>query len=274
MIRTAAGGLTTKFFNTAFLEYMSHFCDIEAIPPCAGNGEVYIVSEDALAAVTDSFIKKVMRGEMHLFTNVGRMPFVKKKFVQLIAIAKSEDEIQLDLVSELIVWLIASISSHIRWKDDNNHCHSPCSLGYRVDFPEKEALIKSYVDQRVYVAKDDPQYDAAVDELTKEFSEHFRNFVTLMKADSEEIIGIFWDIHFSFLHDTDVVEGVRRLYTVADYDRKWHIRPWVEIGEPVPAAILFVLDEIDFVAARYGGIDEMREYFTRAYLENIFAHIM
>lgn len=272
MIRTAEGGLTTRFFNAAFLDFMSHHCDVEAIPPCAKEGDVYEVNEELMKSVPEAFVKKIMKGEMHAFTKVGRLPFVRKKFVQLIAIAKSDEEIQLDLVSELILWLIGTIAFRLRWKDENGHWNGP---NKRISFPERDVLRKEFMRNHLWVSKTDPDYEEILKETEASFENTYCSFVSLMRADSKETIGIFWDIDFTFLHDVDVPSGICTLYTVcSDYDRTWHERPWVEIGEPVPIAVSFALDQVEAKASRFGGIEAMRSFAVLKYQEEVINPIV
>lgn len=264
MIRTASHDipLVNKFFNEAFLNVMSHFCNIDAISPCDNDLGKCKVTEEEASSISNIFIDTTLYETFDAFSEVGGRPFIKKKVAQLVKIAKSKENITLDLVSELLLYYIGVNCYMLKWKDEDG-CYE--SADSRYEFKERRELLKA-----VLVDEDDKY---AV-EYNKKRKKAFRSFYHLMAADREEYVQIFWDIHFSFLMEDSVPEGILKLYTVTgDYDREWHIRPWVDIGEDVPEIVLDVLDFVEMNASVYGGLTPMRDANYKAFMDHILEPI-
>lgn len=247
MIRTEAGENVSKFVSEAFLDFMSHFCMIEHIDACKENGECSITYRDA-ELISDDFIEEIIGNSITMFDSVGGELFVKKKIVQLVAIAKAKDEVTLDLVSELILYMIGANCMNVCWEDGSGFLHY---ANEPFCFPQREELISSFM-------SDTDEEDRL--EYNEKVKTTFTSFQTIMDLNRFDDGYVFFDLDYSFLLDHGVAPGILLLYfTVSDYSREWHERPWKDIGEEVPDGVVLALNSVEKAAEPYGGLMAMRE---------------
>lgn len=262
MIRTPGHdtpSLLGKFLSETFLDMMSHYCNIESMEPCDNKYGKCDISDAEWASVTDEFIHFTLGEILHAFEDAGGTPFVKKKVVQLVKIARSQHAIQLDLVSELLLYMIGLNSDYLEWPTGDGYYASPKST---YDFPVRDSLIKAECEDLSDVDDEDAEWAR---EMEKEIRHAFNSFYDLMAADRKEIVEIFWDVDFTFLEDS-VPKGIETLYRVSgDYDRKWHERPWIDINEEVPEAVTKALDSVEDRAKPYGSVEAMRFEMIRRF---------
>ena len=245
MIRTVSGESVSRFLSASFIDLMSHFCDTEIITPC--EGEKCVLTEAEWNAVPEELIENTMSSAVPAFEEAGGVPFIRKKIAQLIKIAKAENEIQLDLVSELILYLIGLNCITLSW----------------------ELLEELRFDPEEFEDEEDFDVQAANDETEAAFD----SFWSLMRINEEQGGYVFFDDDFTFLLDADdVAEGLHNLYkAVSDYDRKWHARPWTDIGEEVPPVVAYELDAVEVEGINFGGVSEMRSEYAKAAMDNLYS---
>lgn len=148
---------------------MSHYSDLDMIAPCDNKDGICNITEAEINAVSDTFLYATMPDAFDAFEDVGDIPFIKKKIVQLIKIAKSEEEIQLDLVSELLLYLIGEHCPRNVW---DIHTKAFASTSH-FDYPGKEEFVKKLIGDA----------NSSCDEI----KEAFMSFPDLMAADREKI---------------------------------------------------------------------------------------
>lgn len=252
MIRTAGGEALTRFTNMAFLDLMSHFCDTASFAPC-DEPKCEIV-DDEWKAIPFVLLDNAIGGDMQAFDEVGSEFFVRKKIAHLIKIARSEKEIQLDLVSELLLYLIGMNAARLTWEDDEGNTHWGDEP---IFYPDRDELIDPIIEELK------GEGDEVSPEYIEEISAKFNSLHSLM-FDDVVFDDVFFDDDFTFLLEEDVSSGIRALYLAhSDYDRAWHERPWTDIGEEVPMIVKYDLDDIESEAAEFGGLDEMRDTYIR-----------
>ena len=264
MIRTVSGESVSRFLSASFLDLMSHFCDTEIITPC--EGEECVLTEAEWNAVPEELIENTMSSAVPAFEEAGGIPFIRKKIAQLIKIAKAEKEIQLDLVSELILYLIGLNCITLSWEDADGQIHYPDET---FDYPERQELLEELrLDPEEFEDEEDFDVQAANDETEAAFD----SFWSLMRINEEQDGYVFFDDDFTFLLDADdVAEGLHNLYkAVSDYDRKWHARPWTDIGEEVPPVVAYELDAVEVEGINFGGVSEMRSEYAKAAMDNLY----
>ncbi len=256
MIRAEAGAAVSKFLSVSFLDLMSHFCDTDIIAPC--SEAKCELREEEWNAIPEWFAEEMISFGLPTFDEVGGMPFIRKKIAQLVKIAKAEDEIQLDLVSELILFLIGINCGALAWKDDKGVEHTPEEP---IDYPDREALFES-------LGFDDEDLDDA--EYIEEQKALFDSFYTLMRINEYEDGYVFFDMDYESLLEDNIPDGIRMLYTAfGDYDKEWHKRPWTDIGEEVPPAVICELDGVEIDGINFGGLNGMRAEKIRQFQDNL-----
>ena len=263
MIRTVSGELVSKFLSESFVDFMSHFCDTDLMDPCAeAKCEI---TEAEWNAIPESFVEETLGEALPAFEDVGGMTFVRKKIAQLIKIAKSGPEIQLDLVSELILYLIGMNCINLSWEDEDGVTHYPAET---FDFPERQQLLESmWLDPEEF--EDDDDIDTH--EINEDITDAFDSFWSLMRINYSEDGYVFYDDDYSFLLEDDVAEGIHKLYkTMGDYSKEWYLKPWTDIGEEVPPVVTYELDAVEVEGINFGGVQEMRYEYAKATLGKIF----
>lgn len=245
MIRTAEGGAVDTLLSRLFLEAMSHQVDTTVIKPC--KQARCRVTKREWQAIPEPFV--LLTIDIDAFDKVGGMDFIRKKLAQLVKIAKAEESIQLDLVSELLLHELGKMAVMFDWKDEDGTLHS---FDEPVDWLGKQELVKSLlIDEACEENRD----------INEDIRTEFESFYSLMLNGDEDV---FWDFDFAFLAEPDVVRGICRVYVTLEYDREWHMRPWTDIGTPVPEIVVSVLDTVERHAEQYGGMEEMRQALTKA----------
>ena len=243
MIATSSGGLVDKFLSVAFLDMMSHVCDVEQFESTQ-DGKCFI-TEKEVALIPDWFVDDMV-DDMEAFDDTGGVPFVKKKIVHLIKIAKEERSIVLDLVNELLLKEIGDNCLILPFM-----CNKAGSEV--VEFPERQQLIDAFLTDE-NEAEDEEDLEI-IRQMNSKAEVMFDSFYTLMQEDDV----VLWDYDFMFLSERGVPKGIYSLYyTVPDYDRVWHERPWKDVGEEVPDIVINVLDAVERQAQLHGGLNQMR----------------
>ena len=239
--RIAVDTLLSKLF----LEAMSHQVDTSAIKPC--RSAKCRVTKREWQAIPEPFV--LLTIDTDAFDAVGGMTFIRKKIAQLVKIAKAEESIQLDLVSELLLHELGKMAVMFDWKDEDGTLHS---FDEPVVWPGKQELVESLlIDEACEEDRD----------INEDIRTTYESFYSLMLNGDEDV---FWDFDFAFLAESDVVRGICRVYVTLEYDREWHMRPWLDIGAPVPEIVVSVLDTVERHAQEYGGMEEMRQALTTA----------
>lgn len=253
MIRTAAGESASRFVSTAFLELMSHFCFTKIFSPC--DDAECVITETEWEAIPASFIKKAIGDDAEAFDDVGGDVFLRKKVAQLIKIAKSENEIQLDLVLEMLLYIIAMSGLLLSWKDADGITHWGSEP---IDYPERENLL-------IEIASGYTEDDIDMQEMTEQLEPLFESLWSLISEDKGISEYVFFDDDFTFLLE-DVPDGLYSLYkSMGDYDRAWLEKPWTDIGEQVPPAVTVELDAVEVEAINFGGVREMHEAYMKEF---------
>ena len=234
-----------ELMNGLFLSWMSLFIDIDKIEPCE-TAECRITDEE-VELIPDAFMMLSFTYEIETLLQAGDPKFIKKKVVQLIKIAKSDNIIPLDLYSELLFMLIATNCSRLFRFDE---CKN---VKIETPFPGKEKLLEE-------IAEEDYE----------EWEEASRTFPTFI----EKVIysnKILLRLDSSFFLEHGVFGGIFALYLVTgNYDREFHMRPWTDIGEEVPAPVYKAFDAVEERAEGFGGLDEMRAAQIREFREHVF----
>ena len=245
MIRTPESGATEELLSKLFLETMSHQVDTTVIKPC--KSAKCRVTKKEWQAIPEDFVYATI--DVSAFDEAGGMDFIRKKLAQLIKIAKAEESIQLDLVSELLLYQLGQRALLFDWRDEDGNFHS---FDEPVVWPGKQELVESLlIDEEC----DEDRY------INEDIRTTYESFYSLMLNGDEDV---FWDFDFVFLAEPDVVRGICRVYVTLEYDREWHMRPWLDIGAPVPEIVVSVLDTVERHAQEYGGMEEMRQALTTA----------
>ena len=253
MIRVAAGESVSRFVSTAFLELMSHFCFTKVFRPC--KEAKCEISDVEFEAIPVSFLDKAIGGDIEAFDDVGGETFLRKKIAQLIKIAKSENEIQLDLVLEMILYIIGMDALLLSWKDGDGITHWG---NEPIDYPDREDLLREIASRY-----DGREID--MQEMTEQLELLFESLWSLISEDEGISEYVFFDDDFTFLLE-DVPDGLYSLYkAMGDYDRAWLEKPWTDIGEEVPPAVTVELDAVEIEAINFGGVREMHEAYTKEF---------
>ena len=251
MIRAAAGESISRFVSTSFLELMSHFCFTKIFNPC-DDAECEI-TETEWEAIPVSFINKAIGDDAEAFDDVGGETFLRKKIAQLIKIAKSENEIQLDLVLEMLLYIIAMSGLLLSWKDGNGITHWG---NEPIDYPDREELL-------IEITSGYAEDEIDMQEMTEQLEPLFESLWSLISEDEGISEYVFFDDDFTFLIE-DVPDGLYSLYkAMGDYDRAWLEKPWTDIGEDVPPAVTVELDAVEIEAINFGGVREMQETYMK-----------
>lgn len=243
MIRTPESGATEELLSKLFLETMSHQVDTTVIKPC--KQAKCRVTKREWQAIPEDFVYATI--DVCAFDEVGGVTFIRKKLAQLIKIAKSESSIQLDLVSELLLYELGQRALLFDWRDEDGNFHS---FDEPVGWPGKQELVESLL------IAEECEEDREINEDTRTA---FESFYSLM-MDYDDV---FWDLDFMLLSG-GIERGICQMYVTLEYDREWHMRPWTDIGAPVPEIVVSVLDTVERHAEEYGGMEEMRQALTTA----------
>lgn len=257
MIRAAVGESVSRFVSEAFLDLMSHFCFTKIFAPC--EDAKCEISDTELEAIPISFIDKAIGGDTEAFDDVGGETFIRKKIAQLIKIAKSEDEIQLDLVLEMLLYIIAMSGLLLSWKDEDGITHWGSEP---IDYPDREDLL-------IEIASGYAGDEIDVQEMTEQLELLFESLWSLISEDESISEYVFFDDDFTFLLE-DVPDGLYSLYkAMGDYDRAWLEKPWTDIGEQVPPAVTVELDAVEVEAINFGGVREMHEAYMKEFASKL-----
>jgi len=247
MIRAAVGESVSRFVSAAFLDLMSHFCFIKIFAPC--EEAKCEISDTELEAIPISFINKAIGGDTEAFDDVGGETFIRKKIAQLIKIAKSENEIQLDLVLEMILYIIGMDALLLSWKDGDGITHWG---NEPIDYQDREDLLRE-------IAFGYAEDDIGIQAIIEQIDPLFGSLGTLISEDESISEYVFFDDDFTFLLE-DVPDGLYTIYKgMGDYDRTWLEKPWTDIGEDIPPAVTVELDAVEVEAINFGGVREMHE---------------
>lgn len=257
MIRAAAGQHVSRFVSTAFLDLVSHFCFTKIFTPT--EDAKCEISDVEFEAIPVSFIDKAIGGDAEAFDDVGGETFIRKKIAQLIKIAKSENEIQLDLVLEMILYIIGMDALLLSWKDGVGVTHWG---NEPIDYQDREDLLKE-------IASGYDEDDIDIQAITKQIEPLFGSLGTLISEDEGISEDVFFDDDFTFLLE-DVPDGLYTLYKgMGDYDRAWLEKPWTDIGEDIPPAVTVELDAVEVEAINFGGVREMHDTYMKAFARKL-----
>ena len=243
MIRTPEGGVVDTLLSRLFLEAISHQVDTSVIKPC--KSAKCRVTKKEWQAIPEPFV--LLTIDTDAFDAVGGMTFIRKKIAQLVKIAKSEASIQLDLVAELLLYQLGQRAILFDWRDEDGGFHS---FDEPIDWPGKQELVESLL------IDEECEEDRYINEDTRT---EFESFYSLM-MDYDDV---FWDLDFMLLSG-GIERGICQMYVTLEYDREWHMRPWLDIGAPVPEIVVSVLDTVERHATEYGGMEEMRQALIKA----------
>ena len=256
MIRTTSEytDLVSDFLSKSFLDFMGRYCDIDKIS--LSESEKCKISEEEIAVISDDFVYQAVGFYgIRSCQEVGGFDFIKRKIVQMVKIARLPQEVQLDLVSELLLYLIGLHSVEMEYVDDSGQILCECDVAFTYD----------RIDELLGLMLLDPEDDIAED-INGRIRAAFTSFCSLMSINGEEDGYVFWDADFTFLMEDDVVEGIEKLYTVSgDYDREYHLRPWKDIFVNPPVEVIRALDCVEIKAAPFGGRSGLQQASLGAY---------